>query len=456
MPRKFCFHWKVAICFGLMFLAFASTAIAQTAHKDPPSQSQSRSHWQSWRGPLGTGEAPNADPPIKWSETENVAWKSEIPGLGHSSPIVLNDMVYLTSARKIGEPFAPRPDTAPGAHDNLKVDSEFEFLATAVNRHTGEIAWQKSLHSAIPHEGAHFTGSLASASPVTDGKNVFFFFGTYGLYCLSPSGELVWKKSFGRMDTKHGHGEGSSPAVYGDTVVVNWDHEGQSFIAALDAKTGAEKWKKLRNEVTSWASPIIYEHRGQVQVVAAGSDKVRAYELASGDVIWECGGLSNNVCATPIYADGMLFAGSSYDIKQMLAINVDGARGDITSTDHVVWSTNRRTPYVPSPVLVDETLYFLAHYQGVMTAVDTKTGDAKPGAFRLEGLRDIYSSPVAANHRIYITDRMGFTVVVSTESNPEILSVNRLNERFSATAAIVDDSIFLRGESTLYCIREKK
>ena len=232
-------------------------------------------NWHQWRGPVSTGAAIAGNPPITWSETENVTWKTEIPGLGHSSPIVWNDQVYLTTAIPVGERFEPRPDTAPGAHDNKLVDSEYQFVALAIDRATGKINWQVVLKSAIPHEGAHRSASLASASPVTDGKNVVFSFGTYGLYCLDPQGKIRWTLDLGRMDTKHGHGEGSSPAIFGDTVVVNWDHEKESFIVAVNIETGKELWRKPRQEVTSWSSPIIVTHEGRQQVIVAGTSRVR-------------------------------------------------------------------------------------------------------------------------------------------------------------------------------------
>lgn len=173
----------------------------------------------------------------------------------------------------------PRPDLAPGAHDNKLVDSSFDFIGLAIDRTDGKILWKKTLRSGIPTEGAHQSGSLASASPVTDGKHVFFYFGSMGLYCVSPDGQLVWEKNLGQMQTKHGHGEGSSPALSDQTIIVNWDHEGQSYIIALDTRTGHEKWKIDRPEVTSWSSPIVISVGGQKQVVVAGTSRVRGYDF---------------------------------------------------------------------------------------------------------------------------------------------------------------------------------
>jgi outer membrane protein assembly factor BamB len=180
----------------------------------------------------------------------------------------------------------------------------------------------------LPHEAGHFTGSLASNSPITDGERLFAFFGSRGLYCFDFDGKLQWQSSFGQMQTKHAHGEGSTPALHGDTVVVNWDHEGRSFVTALDKRTGRERWKVDRDEATSWASPIVVEHGGKPQVIISGTKRTRGYDLESGRVLWECGGLSSNIVASPVAADGMVFAGSSYEIQSMLAIRLEGASGE--------------------------------------------------------------------------------------------------------------------------------
>jgi outer membrane protein assembly factor BamB len=291
---------------------------------------------------------------------------------------------------------------------------------------------------------------------VSDGQHVFAFFGSFGLYCLDHDGELVWKADFGPMQSLHGHGEGSSPALYGDTLVVNWDHEGKSFIVALDKSTGDEKWKSQRNEVTSWASPIIVEHAGKPQVIVSGTTRIRGYDLASGEVLWECGGLSSNIVASPVYADGMVFAGSSYDKRELLAIRLDGAQGDVTGSRHVAWRRTRGTPYVPSPLFYEGGLYFLSHYQGILTRVDARTGEDQPGPFRLEGIKDVYSSPVAASGRIYVTDLTGTTIVLKSGTAPRLLSLNHLSEPISASAAIAGRQLFLRGEKHLYSLADEK
>ena len=399
--------------------------------------------------------APHANPPVKWSEVENIRWKVALPGTGHATPIVWGDRVLITAAVPYGDPMEPRYDSAHGAHDSVPVTQRHRFIVLAVSRREGKILWQRTLHTGVPHEGGHYSGTFASHSPVTDGEHVFAFFGSRGIYALDLNGELQWKADLGEMQTKHAHGEGSSPALHGDTLIINWDHEGQSFVIAFDKRTGEERWRVGRDEVTSWATPIVVEHGGTRQLVVSGTNRVRGYDLATGGVIWECGGLSANVVASPVSADGMVYAGSSYDRRAMLAIRLDGAKGDITGTAQVVWSRRRGTPYVPSLLLYGDSLYFLHHYQGILSRVDAKTGEERTGPFRLGGIRNVYASPVGAANRLYITDRQGTTLVMSHADVPEILAVNRLDESFSASAAVVGGELFLRGERSLYCIAEQ-
>lgn len=412
------------------------------------------SHWPQWRGPTGTGAADGAQPPVSWSETENVRWKVALPGHGHSTPVVWGNRIFVTAAEPFGDRFPPRTSGAPGAHDNKSVTQRHRFVLLCIRRGDGKTLWRRVLHEAVPHEGGHNTASLASASPVTDGQHVFAFFGSHGLFCLDLDGTPVWKKQLGRMNSKHGHGEGASPALYKQTLIVNWDHEGQSFVVALDKSTGRELWRVKRNEVTSWATPIVVEHAGNAQVIICGTVRVRAYDLKSGKVIWQCGGMSANIVATPVAADGMVFAGSSYEKRALLAIRLAGAAGDITGGKQVAWRRIRGTPYVPSPLLYNGGLYFLTHYQGILTRVNAKTGLDEPGAFRLNGIRNVYGSPVAAAGRVYITDLNGATLVISAGASPRNLSLNYLDDQFSASPVLVDRELILRGHNHLYCLAE--
>jgi outer membrane protein assembly factor BamB len=433
-----------------------AVAVAAVALSWPPiadvKRLDVREQWASWRGPLGTGVAPRGTPPLEWSEDKNVRWKTAIPGKGHSTPIVWGDRIFLTTAIPFGETLEIQHEHADGAHNNLDAGRRMKFVVLAVDRRDGAILWQRTVRSDRPHESAHVSGSWASNSAVTDGERLYASFGSSGLYCLDLDGELLWEKDFGNLQILHGHGEGSSPALHKDTVVVNWDHQGQSFVIALDKRTGKQKWKIARDEVTSWSSPLIVEHGGTSQVIIAATKRVRAYDLANGNLIWECGGLSGNVVASPVAADGFVYVANSYNTRAMLAIRLEGAKGDITGTDAVVWTRNRDTPYVPSPVLYDNALCFLKHYQGLLTCVNAKSGETLFGPERLPGIRSVYASLVGAADRIYITDLSGTTSVIKRGNKLELLAQNRLADSFSASAAVVGDELFLRGERSLYCI----
>ena len=432
---------------------FAATSIVSPKAQEIPSDR----YWPQWRGPLGTGVAPHADPPVEWSEDRNVRWKIELPGSGHSTPIVWGDRVFLTAAVPTGETLPSPPRRRRGRHGALPVTHRQSFVVLAVSRQDGEILWQTTVREAVPHEGVHYTGSFAASSPVVDGEHVFAFFGSHGLYCLTLDGELVWEIDLGDMTVEHEHGEGSSPTLHGDRLIVNWDHQGQSFVIALDKRTGRELWKVDRDEPTSWASPIVVEQDGKHQVVISGTNRVRAYDLDNGKVIWECAsGLSRNVTATPVAAGGMVYVGGNYFSRNFLAIRLDGAQGDITGTDSIVWSRARGTPFIPSPLLYGEALYFLNYYRAVLTRVHAKTGEERPGSFRLEGLGNVYASPVAAGDRVYITGREGATAVIRHDEDPEMLALNVLDDGFSASAAIAGKELFLRGERYLYCIAEEE
>ncbi len=415
---------------------------------------QETTNWPQWRGPNGTGVGPDADPPTTWAPSQNVRWKTALPGRGHSTPIVWGDRVFVTTAIPFGEKLPAKMSGRPGAHDNLPVDSAHQFVVIAINRADGSILWQTKVQQAVPHEGGHYTASLASASPVTDGKHLYAFFGSYGLYCLDTEGNVLWRKQLGKMHSKHGHGEGSSPALRGDTLIVNWDHEEQSFLLALDAVSGHEKWRRERDEVTSWSSPLIVDIDGAAQAVVCGTERVRGYDLQSGEVIWQCGGLSANIVATPVAADGIVYVGSSYEKRALMAIDIVAARGDITGTDRVLWVRTRGTPYVPSPLLYDGALYFLMHYQNVITRIEAKSGTDAPGAMRLGELGNIYASPVGGGGYVYITDLNGKTMVIANSEIPRVVGVNALGEKVSASLAIAGAEIFIRGEEHLYCIAE--
>ncbi|HMJ91236.1 MAG TPA: PQQ-binding-like beta-propeller repeat protein [Candidatus Acidoferrum sp.] len=412
--------------------------------------------WTQWRGPLANGVAPHADPPIHWSETNNIHWKFATPGKAHSSPIVFGDAVFVTAAVPVGEPQKPVHDNAPGVHDSVPVTHRHQFVVIALSRKDGKVLWKKVVREEWPHEGGHTTGSLASNSPVTDGEHLYVFFGSRGLFCLDLKGNVKWQKDLGRMQTLHAHGEGSSPVLHGDALVVCWDHEGESFLYAFDKRSGKQRWKVARDEKTSWSTPLVVEHEGEPQVIVSATKRVRGYNLATGEQVWECAGLTDNVVSSPVHWNGMIVAGNSYYQQAMVAVRLAGARGDITATDRVAWTLNRMTPYVSSPLLYDDTLYFLRHNQNILSRLEPASGKPRGEPIRLEGIRDhIFASPVGAAGRIYITGRDGTTIVLRHDRDNAVLATNRLGDSFSASPALAGKELYLRGEQFLYCIAEE-
>jgi len=439
---------------NLILVLYYLTVVSAPADNTGASTCAARADsWPQWRGPFANGVAPRANPPVHWSETNNLRWKTALPGKGHSSPVVFGNSVYVLTAMPVGEAQKPIYDDAPGVHDSAPVTHRYQFLALAISRHDGTVLWSKVLREEWPHEGGHVTGSLASNSPVTDGEHLYAFFGSRGLYCLELDGQLKWQKDLGRMHTLHAHGEGSSPVIYGDSLILCWDDESNSFLYAFDKHTGKILWKVSRDEKTSWSTPLIVEQEGRTQVIVSATKRVRGYDLINGTQLWECAGLTENVVSSPVYYQGLVIAGNSYYSQAMLAIRLAGAKGDLTGTDHVVWKLNRLTPYVSSPLLYDNTLYVLRHNQNVLSRLDPMTGRPRGEPLRLEGIKDFFfSSPVGAAGRIYVTGRDGSTVVLRHDRENDVLAINHLDDAFSASPAIVDREFYLRGERFLYCL----
>lgn len=447
---------RTQVMFSLTALACIGAMLFQQepATHSPAPPNQADAHWPSWRGPLGTGVAPHAKPPTEWSEEHNVRWKVALPGLGHSTPVVWGERLFLTWALPIGEQVDPAPETAPGAHDNPPVVRARRFEIAAYARTDGKLLWRRALHEELPHERTHSTGSFASASPVTDGEHLFAFFGSRGLFCLDLDGYVIWEKQLGQMLTKHHHGEGSTPALHGDAIVINWDHEQESFTVCLDKATGEERWRVQRDEVTSWSSPIIAVVDGKPQAIISATGRIRGYDLADGKQLWNCPGMAHNVVATPVYGDGILMAGSSYEKQALIGLRLAGARGSLPDTKHFLWYRRRGAPYVPSPLLLNGWLYLLNHNQGFLSRIRAESGDEPERPLRLAHLDTVFASPMAADGRIYIADRSGLTVVLAHEDPPRILAWNSLDDGFSASPVAVEDQLFLRGEHFLYCLAE--
>ncbi|MEX2187357.1 MAG: PQQ-binding-like beta-propeller repeat protein [Pirellulales bacterium] len=471
--------------------------IAETQAADPVG----KDYWPQWRGPLATGVAPSADPPAEWSETKNVKWKVKLPGHGASTPVIWDNMVLIHAAISVEtKPAAneeatqgdaasedvkaedakaedakadgarpqqdrPRPDRerpggsgrggpgGRGGFGSVPPTQPYRFVAMAIDRQTGKTIWQKTLKEELPHEGHHRDHGYSSFSPVTDGKRIVSYFGSRGLYCLDMAGNVQWSKELGKMKTRAGFGEGSSPALYGNAIVVNWDHEGDDFIAAFNVETGDELWRNERDEPTSWSTPLVVEHDGRPQVITSATNRVCGYDLASGTLLWECSGLTTNAIPSPVYADGVVYATTGYRGSALLAIKL-GQTGDLTDTDSVLWKLERNTPYVPSPLLYGNRLYLFKSNDATLSCFDATTGKVLIDQVRLSGLRGAYASPVGAGDKVYLVGRNGTSMVIKNADKLETLATNELDEPIDASPAAVGKELFLRGHDSLYCIAE--
>lgn len=414
-------------------------------------------NWHHWRGPYATGVAVDANPPITWSATENMRWKVAIPGVGHATPIIWGDKIFVQTAiegqkekaeeSENGNPFS-------GFFGGRNDGPAYKFDLLAINRSDGSILWQKTLREVAPHEGTHRDATFASNSPVTDGEFVYAYFGSRGLYCVDMMGNVKWEKDVGTMYKNNTFGEGSSPVLYGNTLVIVQDHEGDSFVTAIDKRTGDVLWKTDRNERTTWFSPIIVENDGKPQVITAGTNRVRSYDLATGKLLWDGDGLTRNAIPSPVAAKGLVYLMSGFRGNVLQAVSLASATGDITGSDAIVWEYNRDTPYVPSPLLSNGIIYFLKSNDGILSAFNIETGEAYYGPERLKGVSGVYASIVGTGDRLYIAGRNGGVNVVQTGPEFKILAENSLDDSFNASPAIVGNELYLRGSGHLYCIAE--
>ncbi len=431
--------------------------------------SDAKQFWPQWRGPLGSGAAPLADPPLTWSETNNVKWKVKVPGSGNATPIVWGDRVIVLTAVPTGKrpsavdfPAATNPNLTGssrgrqgGAGGAVTTGEIYQFLVLCYDRSTGKVLWQKTAREEAPQEGHHGDNGYASGSPVTDGERVFAYFSSRGLHCYDLQGNLQWSKDFGKMKTRMAFGEGASPALYGDKIVVYWDDEGDNdFIAAFDTRSGKELWRTPRDEQTGWSTPLILEYGGQAQVVVNAERKVRSYDLTTGKELWSCGGQGANTIPSPVASADTVYVTSGFQRNALVAIAL-GRTGDLTGTDAVRWTRNRNTPYSPSPLLVNDFLYLIAVNNNVISCFDAKTGTPHFEGVKLDDIGiGIYASPVSAKDRIYVLGRDGTCVVLKKGPAFEILARNKLNDKATASIALAGGDLLIRGYESLYCIAQ--
>ena len=415
-------------------------------------------HWPAWRGPSANGVAPqSANPPTKWDATTNIQWKAEIPGRGSATPIIWENQVFVVTAIKTDrEATADQlPKLARLSEAKTNPPTHFyRFDVLSLDRNTGKVNWMQTATEAVPHEGHHPTHSYAAGSPTTDGKRLYVSFGSFGIFAYDLDGKLLWKRDLGRMQTRLGWGEAVSPVVHGGSLILNWDQEANSKLIVLDAATGKTRWEAKRDEKTSWNTPVVVEHAGKTQVIVNGTTRVRSYDLTDGTIIWEVGGMTTNAIPTPVVENGVAYVMSGYRGAAALAVPLN-SHGDLTDTNKVLWRYSKGTPYVPSPVLYHDRLYFTQANTQVLSVLNAKTGKPVVTDERLPGVMSFYASPVVAASRLYFVDRQGTTLVLKAGDEPEVLSTNKLNDPIDASPAIVGNQLFLRGEKYLYCIAEK-
>ena len=435
-------------------------------------------NWHQWRGPEANGVAPHGDPPVQWSEDTNIKWKTAIPGRGSGSPIVWGDRVYLLTAVETdrvdesaslteSEPPPPQPPERRGAEGRGREGRRrggfggrfrqaapknfYQFVVLCLDCNTGEVLWQRVANEAVPHESLHPTNTYASSSATTDGQYLYASFGSFGIYCYDLDGDLKWTRDLGEMQTRNSFGEGASPTIHNGTLVVNWDHEGPSFIAALDAATGETKWKRDRDELTTWNTPLIVEAAGRTQVIVNATNRTRSYDLDTGEILWECGGQASNPIPSPVARGNLVYCMTGYRGYALYAIPLDSV-GDITDTERIAWHRDEGTPYVSSPLLYDDRLYFTKSRNGILSCLNAETGEPIIDQERLTGVSSLYASPVGAAGRIYLVSREGTTLVLKKSDQLEVLAANVLDEPIDASPAIVGKQLFLRGDKHLYCI----
>ena len=420
-------------------------------------------NWPTWRGPLFSGEAVKGSPPTEWSETKNVKWKIPIPGKGLSTPVVWGNQIFMTSAVSLdkkasAEAIKKLKEAQPAWLKNSGSGNVPEhiqqFVVYSINRNDGKITWQKAVREQFPHQGTHNTGSFASQSCVTDGKYLIASFGSYGVYCFDLKGNMMWEKDLGDMNIRASFGEGSSPVLYKDYLIINWDHEQDSHIFVLNKRNGDVIWEKGRDEMTSWSTPLVVEVKEKPQLIISATGKSVAYDLESGDMVWEISGLTENVIPSPVTDGRMVYLMSGYRGNALQTVNLEEAKGDLKDSSALVWTYDKNTPYVPSPLLYNNRIYYLRGNDERLSCVEATTGEMHYEAQKLDGMKGVYASPVAANGIVYVLGRQGVCYALQDGVEFKVVSKNQLDDNFDASPAIVGNELYLRGLNNLYCIAE--
>lgn len=421
---------------------------------DPPGSGD----WPGWRGPGASGVG-DGSPPVEWSETKNVRWKASLPGKGLASPIVWGERVFVTSAVPTGKAFEGQPAALTRRNDPsiYQPIEEQQFVVLCFERASGKELWRRVVGTAMPHQTTHPDGSYATPTPVTDGTHVFASFGSFGIYALTLAGEIAWQVDLGDLLIDDEFGEGSSPVLHEGLLILNWDHEGDSFLIALDKASGEERWRTPRPEGTSWSTPIVVRAGDRHEVVVAGVRTI-AYDVESGRELWSYGEAARGgggQMASPVAIDELVLCSlggrTGGEIRALVAMPPDEASAEELATEPL-WKRSADVPGIPSLLSYQGKLYALKGNSGMLSAFDTTSGEREYGPERLQGVADVYASPVAAGGHLYVVGRDGTAEVLSVLPKVATLAVNVLEDTFDASPALAGDELFLRGRANLYCI----
>ena len=425
-------------------------------------------NWPSFRGPQASGVGQGAAP-TAWDaeKSVNVAWKTAIPGLANSSPVVWGDRVFVTTA--VSDEKDPTFRTGSyGDVDSVESKAVQTWKIYALDKKTGKVLWEKTASTGVPKVKRHMKATHANSTPATDGKHVVALFGSEGLYCWDLSGKLLWKKDLGTLDAGWFYDPtyqweyGSSPILWKNLVIVQADIQKGSFLAAYDLTDGKQVWRTERDEIPSWATPTVVETDKGAELVTNATKSIRGYDPATGKELWKLKGNSEIVVPTPFLAHGLIFVTSGYAPVQPIYAIRPGARGDITlpegkdTNDHIAWSKRQGGPYMPTPLVYGDHLYVVAN-NGTLSVYDVKTGE-RLYRERVAGTGSITvtSSPVAADGKLYVSTEDGDVYVVKTGPKFELLAKNPMGEALMSTPAISDGLLIVRGRSHVFAIREAK
>jgi len=423
-------------------------------------------NWPSFRGPNGSGVADGYPVPVKWNTTsgQGVLWKTPIPGIAVSSPIVWGDLVFVSTAVS-SDPKATLRTGLYGDVEPVSDMSKHSWRLFALDKRTGKVVWERVAYEGIPRTKRHPKSSQASPTPATDGRHVVVSFGSQGLYTYSITGESLWKQDLGVLnagwfyDPDYEWGVGSSPVIWKNSVIVQCDIQKNSFIAAFDVATGEPLWRTPRDEIPSWSTPAIIESNGRPELVTQGTHFTRGYDPSTGQELWRLSGNSEITIPTPVIGPNLIIVTNGYRGVQPIFAIKPGARGDITlkgeqtQSEYIAWSTKHGGPYIPTPVIYGDRLYVCSN-NGVLSAYDVRTGQ-RLYQERLGGTGGSFSaSPVAADGKIYLASEDGDVFVVKAGPAYELLATNSMGELVMATPAISEGVIIIRGLNDVFALEK--